>query len=103
MTSIEIRKDGGGSFNFNYFVLTSNTLAPGGSAQGTEQVFIQGFLNGTATGPQVLLAPEDWGFPASSVFTGTAFDSVDKVVITSTNGSFSCFGMDSFYIDSISV
>ena len=103
MTSIEIRKDGGGSFNFNYFVLTSNTLSPGGPAVGTEQVFIQGFLNGTATGTPILLTPEDWGFPASSVFTGTAFDAVDKVVITSTNGSFSCFGMDSFYIDSISV
>ena len=103
MTSIEIRKDGGGPFNFNYFVLTSNTLAPGGPAQGTEQVFIQGFLNGTAPGPQVLLPPEDWGLPASSVFAGTAFDSVDKVVITSTNGRFSCFGMDSFFIDPISV
>ena len=30
MTSIEISKVAGGTFEFNYFVLTSNTLTPGG-------------------------------------------------------------------------
>ena len=99
VTSIEIYKDGGGVFDFQYFVLTSNTTLPGGPATGTEQVFVQGFLNGVATGSQVLLPPEDWGFPASSVSPGSDFDQVDKVVFTSTNSSFSCFGMDSFYIN----
>ncbi|MEH3139831.1 MAG: Ig-like domain-containing protein [Mycobacterium kyogaense] len=98
MTSIEIRKDGGGVFDFDYFVLTSNTDQPGGPASGNEKTYVQGFLNGVATGARVLLSPEDWGFPAVSVSMGSEFNGVDKVVFTSENPGFSCFGMDSFYI-----
>jgi hypothetical protein len=103
MTSIEIRKDGGGTFEFNYFVLTSNTLQPGGAPTGFEDVHVQAWLNGSIVGSDVILPGEQWGFlPAPGVvdiFFGTDFDNVDKVVITSTHTSFSCFGMDSFYID----
>jgi VCBS repeat-containing protein len=99
MTSIEIRKADGGVFDFDYFVLTSNTLSPGGPATGEELVFVQGFRNGAATGAPVELTPEDWGFPASSVFPGDEFNAVDTVVFTSNNATFSCFGMDSFYIN----
>jgi hypothetical protein len=99
MTSIEIRKDGGGTFEFNYFVLTSNTLNPGGAATGFEDVHVQAWLNNVQVGLDVILPSEQWGFPAVDVFFGTDFDLVDKVVITSTHTSFSCFGMDSFYID----
>jgi hypothetical protein len=99
MTSIEISKDGGGTFEFNYFVLTSNTLTPGGAPTGFEDVHVQAWLNGTQVGSDVILPSEQWGFPALDVFFGTDFDNVDKVVITSSHTSFSCFGMDSFYID----
>lgn len=99
MTGIEISKDGGGTFEFNYFVLTSNTLSPGGAPTGFEDVHVQAWLNGTQVGSDVILPSEQWGFPAVDVFFGTDFDLVDKIVITSTHTSFSCFGMDSFYID----
>ena len=99
MTGIEISKDGGGTFEFNYFVLTSNTLNPGGAPTGAEDVHVQAWLNGVQVGSDVILPSEQWGFPAVDIFFGTAFDNVDKVVITSTHTSFSCFGMDSFYID----
>ena len=98
MTSIEIRKDGGGTFEFNYFVLTSNTLTPGGSPTGFEDVHVQAWLNGSMVGSDVILPSEGWGFPAVDVFFGTDFDNVDKVVITTTQST-SCFGMDEFYID----
>jgi len=99
MTSIEISKVAGGAFEFNYFVLTSNTLTPGGAPTGFEDVHVQAWLNGVQVGSDVILPSEQWGFPALDVFFGTDFDNVDKVVITSTHTSFSCFGMDSFYID----
>ena len=99
MTSIEIRKDGGGTFEFNYFVLTSNTLTPGGAPTGAEDVHVQAWFNGSMVGSDVILPSEQWGFPAVDVFFGTDFDNVDKVVITSSHTSFSCFGMDEFYID----
>ena len=97
ITSIDIYKDGGGSFDLNYFVLTSNTAVGGGHATGSENVTIEGFLNGVSTGTAIFLPPEDWGFPAVDVFMNSNFDVVDRVKIVGSN-SF-CFGMDSFYID----
>jgi hypothetical protein len=99
MTSIEIRKESGGTFDFNYFVLTSNTLQPGGPPTGFEDVHVQGWLNGAQVGTDVILPSEQFGFPSVDVFFGADFDNVDKIVITSSHTSFSCFGMDSFYID----
>ena len=97
LTSIDIYKSAGGTFDLNYFVLTSNTSSGGGQAHGTEQVTIEGFLNGVSTGSAFLLPPEDWGFPAIDVFMSSAFDVVDRVRIVGSN-SF-CYGMDEFYID----
>jgi hypothetical protein len=97
ITSIDIYKDGGGTFDLNYFVLTSNTSGGGAPASGVEQVTIEGFLNGVSTGTAILLPPEDWGFPAIDVFMNSNFDLVDRVKIVGNN-SF-CYGMDSFYID----
>ncbi len=97
ITSIDIYKDGGGTFDLNYFVLTSNTSSGGGHASGVEQVTIEGFLNGVSTGTAILLPPEDWGFPAIDVFMNSNFDLVDRVKIVGSN-SF-CYGMDEFYID----
>ena len=50
MTSIEITKLDGGTFDFNYFVLTSNTLSPGGQAIGTENVYVQAWSAGVQVG-----------------------------------------------------
>ena len=97
LTSIDIYKAGGGTFDLNYFVLTSNTRSPGDSHSGDERVTIEGFLNGTSTGIAFLLPPESWGFPATDVFMTTNFDLVDRVKIVGSN-SF-CYGMDEFYID----
>ena len=99
VTSIEITKVGGGTFDLNYFLLTSNTaLGPNKPALGNEQAYVEGFNSNVSTGPAVLLPPEGWGFPASAITLGSAFDAVDKVVFFVTN-TVDCFGMDEFYIN----
>jgi hypothetical protein len=98
VTTINITKVGGGTFDLNYFILTSNTMTGGGAASGTEAAWVEGFVGGVSTGAAVLLPPEDWGFPATQVFLGAAFDAVDEVKFYVTN-AVDCFGMDEFYID----
>lgn len=98
VTAIEITKIGGGTFDLNYFILTSNTDFGGGPASGNEQAYVEGFASNVSTGPAVLLPPEDWGFPATKIFLGSAFDAVDLVRFYVTN-AVDCFGMDEFYID----
>jgi hypothetical protein len=108
---VRITKIAGGTFDINYFILTSNTLTGGGFASGTEQAYIEGFSDagGTiSTGPAMLLPSQDWGFSTigpypgvggvSQVFLGPAFDAVQVVKFYVTNGV-DCFGMDDFYID----
>ena len=98
ITAIEITKIGGGTFDLNYFILTSNTDTGGAAASGLEQAWIEGFSSNVSTGAAVLLPPEDWGFPATQIFLGSAFDSVDLVRFYVTN-AVDCFGMDEFFID----
>jgi hypothetical protein len=98
VTAIEITKVGGGTFDLNYFILTSNTDTGGSAASGFEQAYIEGFSSNVSTGPALLLPPENWGFPATQIFLGGAFDSVDMVRFYVTN-VVDCFGMDEFYID----
>jgi hypothetical protein len=100
VTAVEITKIGGGTFDLNYFVITSNTDAGGSLASGNEQALVQGFVANVPTGPAVLLPSENWGFPATQVGLGAAFDAVDKVVFTVTN-PVDCFGMDEFYINEV--
>jgi hypothetical protein len=97
VTQIEITKVGGGTFDLNYFVLTSNTDTGGAPASGNEMAFVEGFLNNVSTGV-VRLPSEDWGFPATQIFLSSVFDVVDSVRFYVTN-PVDCFGMDSFYID----
>lgn len=97
LSAIEIHKTTGGTFDFNYFVLTSNTRNGGGSATGNEVAYVQGYLSGVPTGNPVLLPPDHWGFPSQQVYFGSDFDVVDRVVIF--NADSYCFGMDEFYFD----
>ena len=97
VTSIEITKIGGGTFDLNYFVLTSNTYSGGQPASGLEEAWIEGFVGATSTGAQ-MLPPDDWGFPSTQIFVGSNFDAVDKVTFYATS-AVDCFGMDEFYID----
>lgn len=97
LTAIEIHKVTGGTFDFNYFVLTSNTRNGGGAATGNEVAYVQGYLNGVPTGQPVLLPPDNWGFPSQQVYFGSDFDMVDRVVVY--NADSYCFGMDEFYFD----
>lgn len=98
ISAIEITKIGGGTFDLNYFILTSNTSTGGSAASGFEQAYIEGFASNISTGAAMLLPPEDWGFPATQIFLGSAFDAVDMVRFYVTN-AVDCFGMDEFYID----
>lgn len=98
VTAIEITKVGGGTFDLNYFILTSNTETGGSVASGNELAWVEGFASNVSTGAAVLLPPEDWGFPASQIFLGSNFNAVDKVTFYVTN-AVDCFGMDEFYID----
>lgn len=98
VTRIDITKIGGGTFDLNYFILTSNTDTGGSAASGNEQAFIQGFVSNVATGAAQLLPPENWGFPAVPIFLGAPFDAVDTVSFFVTN-PVDCFGMDEFFIN----
>lgn len=98
VTGIEITKVGGGLFDLNYFILTSNTSTGGSFASGFEEAWVEGFASSVSTGAAVKLPPENWGFPATQIFLGSAFNSVDSVKFYVTN-AVDCFGMDEFYID----
>jgi hypothetical protein len=98
ITAIEITKVGGGTFDLNYFILTSNTDTGGAPASGLEEAWVEGFVGAVSTGAAVKLPPEDWGFPASPILLGAQFDNVDVVRFFVTN-TVDCFGMDEFFID----
>ncbi|TKB79726.1 MAG: PEP-CTERM sorting domain-containing protein [Nitrospira sp.] len=95
---ITITKIGGGTFDLNYFILTSNTDTGGSTASGLERAWVEGFAASVSTGAPLLLPSEDWGFPATPIFLSSAFDSVDEVRIFVTS-AVDCFGMDEFFID----
>lgn len=98
MTKLIVTKIDGTAFDLNYFVLTSNTNTGGGAADGTEQTFIHASSDGVTDDYSEMLPPEDWGFPAVSMFMGSQFDNVKAFWFTQNSGV-DCFGMDSFYID----
>lgn len=116
MISIDITKVGGGTFDLNYFILTSNTIIGGGSATGNEKAWIEAWTGGVMTYAQ-LLPPESWGWEGvhnpgalqndPGIILGSQFDAVDLVRFTATDPSTGevnptnvfCFGMDEFFID----
>jgi hypothetical protein len=107
LASIDITKVGGGTFDLNYFILTSNTQVGGSHATGLEQAWIQAWLGGVMQHQQ-LLPPDSWGWDGvhnpgplqndPQIYLGPQFDNVDLVRFVVTN-DVDCFGMDEFYID----
>ncbi|MBI5689913.1 MAG: hypothetical protein HZC55_07410 [Verrucomicrobia bacterium] len=100
VTAVEITKIGGGTFDLNYFILTSNTMTGGGAASGTEQTYIRALDGSNAQiGAAVLLPPENWGLGTTTqIFLGSQFDAATTVQFYVTN-AVDCFGMDEFYIN----
>ncbi len=101
LEEIRITKEGGGTFDLNYFELTSNTEHGGGPASGAELAYIGAYdASNTLIGSQVLLTPDDWGFAGLNpqIFLGADFDNATYVSIIAAN-KIDCFGMDSFFID----
>ncbi|MCX6954768.1 MAG: VPDSG-CTERM sorting domain-containing protein [Verrucomicrobia bacterium] len=93
VTEIKISKIGGGTFDLNYFILTSNTDTGGGPASGNERAWIK-----NNNGNDQLLPVENWGFPATQIFLGSNYDGITSFSFYVTN-MVDCFGMDEFYID----
>lgn len=100
--TVEITQIGGGTFDMNFFTLTSNTEFGGGFASGNEQAWVRGSVGGVPTGPDILLPFQDWGTLGgySVVFLPAYFDAVDKVEVFATN-AVDCFGMDDFFINEV--
>jgi hypothetical protein len=93
LTRIVVTKVGGGTFDLNYFILTSNTDTGGAPASGNERAFIK-----NDGGNDILLPPEDWGFPAKQIFLPATYDGINSFEFYAEN-PVDCFGMDEFYID----
>jgi len=93
VTEITISKIGGGTFDLNYFILTSNTDTGGSTANGTERAWIK-----NNNGNDQLLPSENWGFPATQIFLGSNYDGITSFSFYVTS-DVDCFGMDEFYID----
>lgn len=93
VTEIKVTKIGGGTFDLNYFILTTNTDTGGGTANGTELAYIK-----NNNGFDTLLPVENWGFPATQMFLPGSYDGITSFSFYVTN-DVDCFGMDEFYID----
>ncbi|WNO60208.1 PEP-CTERM sorting domain-containing protein [Rheinheimera sp. MMS21-TC3] len=118
LSAMEIKKAGGGLFDLNYFILTSNTIVGGGWASGVEETYVEAW-NGGVLLERMLLTPDSWGFVGINnvgsplqndpqIFLSANFDAVDTVKFTSASTVHGqpghvhdayCFGMDMFYID----
>ena len=98
LQSIDIKNVAGYAFDLNYFIITSNTSHGGGEATGSEQVYVQGYRNGSTVTSSYLLPSEDWGLQTTTnIILNSEFDNIDMFRI-SGSGAF-CFGMDAFYIN----
>ncbi|MBZ9611904.1 hypothetical protein [Rheinheimera maricola] len=118
LQAMEIRKDGGGVFDLNYFILTSNTIVGGGWASGVEETYVEAWAGGVML-ERLLLTPDTWGFVGVNnitsplqtdpqIYLSSNFDAVDTVRFTSASTVHGqpghvhdafCFGMDMFFID----
>lgn len=116
LDSIQIERENNVAFDLQYFQITSNTSVGGGAATDTENIAIQGFLNGEAVTEVFGLPSVDWGAnEIQDVFLPESFNNVDRVLITDrgtlgihtggsdcpTCNSAFCFGMDNFVFDEV--
>lgn len=116
LNSIQIERENNVAFDLQYFQITSNTSVGGGAATDTENIAIQGFLNGQPVTQLLGLPSVDWGAnEIQDVFLPDSFNNVDKVLITDrgtlgvhtggsdcpTCNSAFCFGMDNFVFDEV--
>lgn len=92
-TKIVVTKIDNTPFDLNYFILTSNTDFGGFIASGNERAFIK-----NNNGNDILLPPEDWGFPAQQIYLPASYDGITSFEFYVEN-AVDCFGMDEFYID----
>lgn len=94
VTSVQVTQLLPGTFDLNYFILTSNTITGGGAANGTERAWIthDGNLD------PILLPPENWGFPATQIWLPASYDVISSFEFHVTS-QVACFGMDEFYIN----
>lgn len=99
LQSIDVKSTTVGyTFDLNYFTITSNTEFGGGHASGNEEIYVQGYRNGSAVTSSYRLPSEDWGMATTSdIVLGSEFNNIDLFRI-SGGGAF-CFGMDAFYIN----
>lgn len=93
LTEIKVTKIGGGTFDLNYFILTSNTDTGGTVASGNERAFIR-----NNSGNAIMLPPQNWGFPAAQIFLPSSYDGITEFSFYVEN-AVDCFGMDEFFID----
>lgn len=116
LDSIQIERENNVPFDLQYFQITSNTSVGGGAATDTENIAIQGFLNGQPVTQLLGLPSVDWGAnEIQDVFLPDSFNNVDRVLITDlgtlgvhtggsdcpTCNSAFCFGMDNFVFDEV--
>lgn len=101
MSQIKITKIGGGTFDLNYFIMTTNDCSgPGFDANlcAGMNTRIHASADGVTSSYSQTLPYDQWGFPAQQIFLGSQFDSVQAVFFDNTSLGF-CFGMDEFFID----
>ena len=100
LTEIKVTKVGGGTFDLNYFELTSNTAVGGGSATGAEKAYITANYAGALNATSILLPPDNWGWsgPNPQIFLPASYDGITSFSFTVSN-KVDCYGMDMFYID----
>jgi hypothetical protein len=107
LESIHITKIGGGTFDLDYFILTSNTILGGGLADGSEVAVLE-----ASNGYKQILPSEDWGFNYTSggfptsgsgsgytqIYLDSNYDNITSFTFTAQSDIY-CFGMDEFYIN----
>lgn len=100
VSQVRIARVDGSAFNFDYFVLTSNSEVGGGPASGNEQVRLHASADGTTSSYSLLLPTEDWGLPGTGLYLGSEFTGVKAVWFAAEN-RVGCFGMDDVYVNEL--
>jgi hypothetical protein len=92
-TLIKGVKIDGSAFQLDQLLITSDTATGGGNASGQEQAFLHASIDGVTSSFSIMLPPENWGLPGTTVVLGTEFDNIKAFWITFAN-DIDCFGLD---------